>query len=132
MREIKFRAWDKSRNVMLDRIADEFVFNDLGLKYIFDGAQKRFDFENFELMQSTGLKDKNSKEIYEGDLLRYTDKKLWQGSWEVVWSSRSWDIIPHPDTGGYDSDTIGDLLDSELGIFRVIGNIYENPELLNG
>ena len=84
-----------------------------------------YDKDEIELMQFTGIKDKNSKEIYEGDILRSGNK---EGVSFVVWGLDGWrfnswmpesmDLYPHVNiTRGRE-------------IAEVIGNIYENPELI--
>ena len=72
MREIKFRAWDGSR--MWDKTEIAVGNNDL-FEILNDHNAVELFSEAFELMQYTGLKDKNGKEIYEGDIVRhlYTD-----------------------------------------------------------
>ena len=67
VREIKFRAWDKENKVMI-----------YPKGILFDGRVVNFNcgilepFEEYELMQFTGLYDKNGKEIYEGDIIKYS------------------------------------------------------------
>jgi uncharacterized phage protein (TIGR01671 family) len=127
MRDIKFRAWDKITNTMC-------VIWDIGWKgwdspdesinYVrieTDGTVDRMENE-VVLMQYTGLKDKNGKEIYEGDIL---DEKS-NSQFKVVW--RDVDC-------GFCAD-FGDTLDYNLRdlarFFEVAGNIYENKDLLAG
>lgn len=105
MREIKFRAWDENEKIMI--LADSFYLSDEFEPFI--DSVKRAQ-ESFRLMQYTGLKDKNGIEIYEGDII---DTK--QAGIEVVKIQCEYDMI------GY-------RLYWEKGI--VLGNIYENPELL--
>ena len=102
MREIKFRAWDKKDgmfNVITISFDDDLVEHPNGMMY-----------ENCKLMQYTGLKDKNNKEIYEGDIVKW-----YNGIEEVFFGDGKFQA------GVY-------LLDEKE--FEVIGNIYENPELL--
>jgi len=117
MREIKFRAW----NIQNERVVYEpYRFELYNGKYRFTETwQDEEDgiFRDCEIMQYTGLKDKNGKEIYEGDILQFyknhKDNKAEKIIKEVVeWSGQGWQP--------YDMTT-----ESEI-----IGNIYENPELL--
>lgn len=64
MREIKFRAWDKDKRKMVDW---EYLVGYCDIDYLFGNHEHVPDFN---VMQYTGLKDKNGKEIYEGDILR--------------------------------------------------------------
>jgi len=122
MREIKFRAWDKINKRMLFSLGDTegtwwypFGF-EMNSKYF----QKRSYSYNCILMQYTGLKDKNGKEIYEGDIVRHKDAPL--EICTVIW-----------DGGGfYARSNIEDMFYSLTNkvLIEVIGNIYENPELL--
>lgn len=112
MRKIKFRAWDSKGQVgMVDEPILDVVFND----------------ERYEIMQFTGLKDKNDKEIYEGDILEYDDPE--EDSKAVVFFEqgkfRKQYIRQEDWDGKCDIDSV------DLEGMHVIGNIYENPELLN-
>lgn len=86
-----------------------------------DGASWLNANEFYEIMQYTGLKDKNGKEIYEGDIVKHSN-----GIKNVYWSESS---------ASFQMDLSDFVLDQEIGDYNsveVIGNIYENPELLNG
>ena len=106
-REIKFRAWDKPNNKMVSHRYLEHHKSGFRL----------FQNDEFELLQYTELKDKNGNEIYEGDIVAGFDYYGEPLTWEVAWE---W----------FDSETgfnIGQDDDAEA---EIIGNIYENPELL--
>lgn len=121
-REIKFRAWDKDNKKMIDsskddrRDYDEYWGDAFGLQLgLIENISKD---TRFELMQYTGLKDKNGKEIYEGDILGYWGN----ATWEVMWVNEKCAFR----FGNY----ITNFPMTECKRKEIIGNIYENPELI--
>lgn len=123
MREIKFRAWDKKEKKMIYPNQDErdlvYSFNDGNLWFISKGDWQ--DVVDIIFMQYTGLKDRNGEEIYEGDIIKTKgnpkDKFDEQGTSidKVIWDENELCWFAHG------------LLHKSC---KVIGNIYENPELI--
>jgi uncharacterized phage protein (TIGR01671 family) len=110
MREIKFRAWHKNNNSMCKNVTTDL----LGRNYL-------------EFMQYTGLKDKSDKEIYEGDIvlgLKYLKAKVVYGfcGFELHWIDGNTDKVRRRKSE--------EMFHNTSIVFEVIGNIYENPELL--
>ena len=120
MREIKFRAWHKEKKIMGEVLGIDILHKEIFFSNEDVDCYEHTDFKDIELMQYTGLKDKNNKEIYEGDIFHIGSKKI---LYVVEWidcglkgrqiKNKSW---------------IG--LDYWKDDIEVIGNIYENPELL--
>ena len=123
MREIKFRAWDKFQNVMFNFD----IYNVppyVGQTYLVGEKFERI----YEIMQYTGLKDKNGTEIYEGDIVEVASKDLkFQVVYEAHSFNRKWidDISKR-----YREHLTEPLAWNTYIICEVIGNIYEHPELL--
>ena len=125
MREIKFRAWDLVDRHWCGYALRGFVLIDDGAKEqeVIQWSPKR---DGKILMQYTGLKDKNGREIYEEDIVR------WNGEARVVRYCNSYSC------GKYELDLhqkgMGGVLSGDPENWydlEVIGNIYENPELLS-
>jgi uncharacterized phage protein (TIGR01671 family) len=133
-REIKFRAWDKEAKLMRHHEKD-------GRGYYHEDAESwgltiamlvlgnmtgvRDEFmERYDLMQYTGLKDKNGKEIYEGDVL--SDGKE-AHLYIVVWVENLASFGINKKGWAFTHFFMEAIEPDDL---EVIGNIYENPELL--
>ncbi len=122
-REIKFRAWQKAHKKMLTW---EGFFRNTTVEDAFNNPQ-------YVLMQFTGLKDKNGKEIYEGDIVEYlqmfgsskTDE--WNREKGIVrWWKDGWlPFVWENDMSGDD-----DWYSNHQKDYRIIGNIYESPNLI--
>ena len=133
MREIKFRAWDKLQKNM----GVEFSLADAayeGFPYPFVDANGDYNSNaDYEVMQFTGLLDKNGKEIYEGDILRYTKSYRKEGEKKSQTELHYWEVF-FGDSGSWMSRRQGstdERLSNKHDTHEVIGNIYENPDLLS-
>lgn len=146
MRELKCRAWDAGEQRMIGPMSIWEIFG--GLNNLFESTVTKEDIENAQKsgadgvesilllgerliarreqitwLQYTGLKDKNGKEIYEGDVIRITgiSPAVYQGQkdtpyesvYHIEWGRLSWS--PHW---------------AEYEGVEILGNIYENPDLM--
>jgi len=122
MREIKFRFWDDSLNEFVNITAT----CSLNIKKMIQGKEN-----NIILSQFTGLKDKNEKEIYEGDIVIYNRGV---GNWTGQRMSTTHEIVFTDEVFAfvmkYGSSYIK-LRKHWNYIYEVVGNIYENPQLLS-
>lgn len=118
----KFRAWDKETQTMLDVSLIDFKKSVLVGEHWEFGETNFINFDDVNLMQSTGLFDKNGKEIFEGDILGTNDGLL-----DGVVEYRT-------DLGMWTNDLLRynnfERLCSIANSREIIGNIYENSELL--
>lgn len=124
MRDIKFRVRNLKHNLFEDLSDILITFDNAGCEiYTYEGSV----LDGYELNQYTGLKDKNGKEIYEGDICKYVcGKSEWIAEVVFHYGMFTFPIKEKP-LGRY--VYIHNVLEREL---EVIGNIYENPELLEG
>ena len=126
MREIKFRAWVKDRKAIFEVISIDYVSKKV--TYIVERTGHllniRHDkFNDVELMQYTGIKDKDNKEIYEGDILFESSGERY---YKVVFENGSFRAEFKGDFEEYSFD----LIDVVAQSCEVIGNIYENSKLM--
>ena len=119
MREIKFRVWNKRLKELLKVDKIKFDKKDK-IKSVHTGIGISGEVDEIELLQFTGLKDKNGKEIYEGDIIKHNELT---GYCVIEWKKLCW-CLKHI---GWNSVGLRQYNSSEM---KVIGNIHENPELL--
>lgn len=134
-REIKFRIWDIENKEMLEVQELDFEPTFYGGRIAIrpDQYNDYFDTEDMILMQYTGLKDKNGKEIYEGDIVLYQD-------WEMAYEGGGNDSFINKGIVEYCEDNccfnvterqtvdLADVLYKDNEDLEVIGNIYDNPK----
>ncbi|WP_270777590.1 YopX family protein [Lacticaseibacillus paracasei] len=130
-REIKFRAYRKSTqntcNVLLIDFENELVL-------LSDGDEE--DISDVDLMQYTGLHDKNGREIYEGDILHFGSVWCVGDEYDPREEDHIGTVEYRPDYASYVINCNGKIYPLEQVIsfdgYSVQGNVHENPELLEG
>jgi len=128
MRQIKFRAWN---------IEDKKMYYDVQKTYDwhYDIPEESFGVlldneEYWRVMEYTGLNDKNNKEIFEGDIIKHSmnDDHEWGGLHEVKFNLGSFAIWGGNPTG-FRGNSAFNYYPNNV---EIVGNIYENPEILKG
>ena len=124
MREIKFRAWHKEEKIIGEVLGIDILHKEIFFSNEDVDCYEHSDFKDIELMQYTGLYDKNEKEIYEGDIVKLR-------------ANHGIGVVKYYDEwGAFVVEYIKSKPLTVLGMsyykedIEVIGNIYENPELL--
>ncbi|EMF0052951.1 hypothetical protein DSH92_RS09895 [Enterococcus hirae] len=126
----KFRAWDKRQNVMRDVAVLHFTKSGKvnSIEYWKTHSElKSYHVRNIELMQSTGLKDKNGVEIFEGDIVLADGVKKIVTFGEQEHEEDFGDLIYYIGFNVYTKMGYSSVIPVE---YEVIGNIWENSELL--
>ena len=129
----KFRAWDKELQTMLDVSLIDLKKGVLVGEHWEFGETNFMSFDEIELMQSTGLFDRNGKEIFEGDVVKRYRSPFFKAKWEyrieIVIKEKASLLLGR----GFDKRFGTRPFDSPFTnsvLLEVIGNIYENPEIL--
>lgn len=140
MREVKFRAWDKRTKQMFDhedfleegrllvRMAVKLAQGEPDVANAKGGIMLHTDDKNMEHMQYTGLKDKNGKEIYEGDIQEF--KNGYRAAVEFKHGMFGINPVIKYDRESFIELNIYTHSIEEGNALNIIGNIYENPEHL--
>lgn len=127
MRTIKFRAWDRKEKRMMKWV-DQIHWGNYEIESIAQTTPLQSHKRNgkdVELMQFTGLKDKNGNEIYEGDFIRYENMHYNPAEGDAPYIYNKIDFLEG--TWMMGGETLFEFEESEL---EIIGNIYEHHELL--
>lgn len=125
MNNLKFRVWDKANKEMLKIDFIDFFLEEIRVLEN-DGSCFSMKFSDVEIMQSTGLFDKSGVEIFEGDIVQYLDGEY---SFVGVVENSAFGIYAKNKYDNYRFEDFADENTKEADVV-VIGNIYENKELL--
>ena len=131
----KFRAFLIEAKTMRDVVGIDFVRNMYCLQVGEATIGEWFWYRDLELMQSTGLKDKNGVEIFEGDVVKVSDGSNEEDSYFSVVKNYADEGYPAfdieaPSSWHYESNILAAIMGGEYETIEIIGNIWENPELL--
>lgn len=144
MREIEFRVWDNQEKVYLSK--KDIAIDNLGNIFVFEGCDDNDadlwhvrilsdpDNERYVIEQTTGLTDKNDKAVYEGDIVGVKHSDWTEPTMHVVkWCGDekypAFNLRPELDEA---VNSIALVAQSDFFSIKVVGNIHENPELLEG
>ena len=125
MRELKFRAWDKDSQKMC--VVGQIQWLGEDIDHVLRDRSRGWTndyISNYELMQYTGLKDKNGKEIYEGDIGETYSSGF------MRWGRSPKGVVIYENGKFTIRECEWGMNGTPWGAVTIIGNIYENPELI--
>lgn len=126
----RYRVWDKKFKTMHevdDIMSIDFGKSEISVKTLFFERTNYYKFDDIVLMQSTGLTDKNGKEIFEGDILSIeTDEE--NVKVEVSWDNKH-ALFIFESKKYNEKEALGELFEDNSYPFKIIGNVWEDPEL---
>lgn len=129
-----YRAWDKEFEEMV--VVNALVLDEGVIKATYkNGNVVKEDMKNYDIMQSSSLKDKDGNKIFAGDILKVTDKHKGDSWLEVASYSEEKAIFVTEEVNKlhkFPTTPLYDLFNTELFVVEVIGNIYENADLVGG
>lgn len=124
----RYRAWDKEFKEMVQ--VDALVFEEQLIKATYkNGNVVKEDLKNYVLMQSTGLKDKNGKEIFEGDIIAIEVEDIEAPINAKVFCNNEIGVLMFHVFEDNEDVPMVELLEDNSVAFAVAGNIWEHPEL---
>lgn len=123
----RYRAWDVEFKEMVR--VDALILDEQVIKATYkNGNVVKEDIKNYKLMQSTGLTDKNGKEVFEGDILSVeTDEENVKVS--VFWDDK-YALFMFESKKYNETEVLAELFEDNAYSFEIIGNVHANPELL--
>ena len=116
----KFRAWHKPMQRMSEVLAISYERQKVKIRHLRGTTHMTAPFDDVILMQSTGLLDKNGQEIFEGDVLRGDDGEIFFN--EVCFDEKTAKWMRNTDIELWEN----------VELLEIIGNVYQNPELVEG
>lgn len=130
----RFRAWDKIHKTMYevdDIMSIDFGKSEISVKTLFFERTNYYKFDDIVLMQSTGLTDKNGKEIFEGDIIAIEVEDLEAPVNAKVFCNNDIGVLMFHVFEDSEDVPMVELLEDNSVAFAVIGNIWEDGELLD-
>lgn len=130
----KFRCWDE-RLGLTEVVSIDFFRKKIKINHWEYGDSNFFPLDEVALMQSTGLKDKNGVEIFEGDVVKVSDGGNEEDSYTSVVKNYADEGYPAfdieaPSSWYYESNVLSTIMGGDYETIEVIGNVWENPNLL--
>lgn len=129
----RYRAWNKATKEMYevdDIMSIDFGKSEISVKTLFFEQANCYKFDDIVFMQSTGFTDKNGKEIFEGDIIAIEVEDVETPINAKVFQNRKIGILMFHVFEDNEDVPMVELLEDDSVAFAIIGNIYENPELL--